>query len=111
MKLRLTRSTNLASSSHGDDNDQDRQEVAKHPDGDDHDAGEGRDSISGANNEKEEEKIVVIMLGRHAPAAESLSLTIVEESKEMFFRLGFFQTVGQKLVDDQRIDFPWILSS
>ena len=41
---------------------------------------------------------------RHAPASESLPLTIIKEMEEMFLRLGFSQTVATKLTDDQGID-------
>ena len=50
------------------------------------------------------------MLGRHALAAESTPLTIVKEMEEMFLRLGFNQTVAQKLVEDQGIDSQWTLA-
>ena len=66
---------------------------------------------SGANKEKEKEEAVTVTLGRHAPATESSSLTIIEEIEEMLLRLGFGQTVAQKLMDDQGIDSPWIIAS
>ena len=49
--------------------------------------------LSGANEEKEEDHSVTVMLGKCAPAAESLPPTIVKEMEETFLRLGFSQTV------------------
>ena len=48
---------------------------------------------------------------RCMPATESLPPTIIEEMEEMFFRLGFSQTVAMKLVDYQWIHSPWTLAS
>ena len=47
----------------------------------------------------------------HAPPAESLPPTVVEDIGEMFLRLGFSQTVTIKLVDDQWIDSLQTLAS
>ena len=51
MRSRLTRSINLASFSHGDNWDQDGQEVLGHPDGDDCDIEEDKQSPSGGQGE------------------------------------------------------------
>ena len=102
---------NLMSSSCGGDGNQDRQEVPKCTDGDDHDMEANKESPSGANKEKQEDEFVTVMLGRCTPAAESAPLIIIEEMEEMFLRLGFSSTVTQKLVDDQEIDSPQTLMS
>ena len=52
-----------------------------------------------------------MLLARYMPDTESPPLTIIKEMKEIFFRLGFSQTVAIKLVDDQAIVSPWILAS
>ena len=101
--MRPTRRPNLVSSSHGGNDDQDRQEVPEHPDGDNHDV-EDKESPSETNKEKEADEVVTEMLGRCTPTEESLPLIIIKEKDEMFIRLGFSQTVTKKLVDDQRID-------
>ena len=54
---------------------------------------------------------MTVMLGRHASAAKSLPPTIIKEMEEMYFRLGFNQTVDQKLANDQGIDSPQTLAS
>ena len=50
--------------------------------------------------------IVTLVLGRCTPATEKMLLTTVREMEEMFLRLGFSQTVAQKLVQDQGMDSP-----
>ena len=100
MRLRLTRSTNITSSSSGGDGNQDGQEGLEHPDGDNHDMEKDEESLSGADKEKEEEEVVIVTLGKWTPTTESLPLTIIKEMEEMFLRLGFSQKVTQKLVDD-----------
>ena len=102
---------NLASLSHGGDDNQDRQEVPEYPDGDNCDMEEDEESPSGANKEKEEEEEVVpVMLGRCVPATESLP-SIIKEMEKIFLDLGFNQVVAQKLVDDQEIDSSKTLTS
>ena len=44
---------------------------------------------------------MTVILGRHAPAAESPPLIIITEMEEMILRLGFSQTVAMKLVDEE----------
>ena len=97
MRSRLTRSTNLASSSQGGYDDQDRQKVPTCPDFDDCDIEENEEPLSGANEEKEEDNIVTVMLSRCATAIESLPPIA---AKEMEGRLCFSQKVAQKLMDD-----------
>ena len=109
MRLRLTRSMNVASSSHGGDCKWE-QEVPEHPDGDNNKAKEDKKSLSEANKQKEEDVVETVPLVRCAPAAESLPPTVVEEMEEIILRLGFGQTVAMKVVDDQGIDSPWSLS-
>ena len=55
MMYRLTKSTNFLSLSQGVDGKQDTQEVPEHPEGDNHDAGEDKKSLSEANDQKEED--------------------------------------------------------
>ena len=97
---------NYVSLSCGGNGNWDRLEVPEHHDSDDHDAKEDKKPLSGVNKEKEEHEAVTVMTGRHAPAAKSLPPMIVKEIKAMFLRLGFSQTVAQKLVDDQGKDSP-----
>ena len=108
MRLRPTRSTNLVS---GDDLNQDRQEVPEHPDCDDHEMEEQKESPSGANEQKEEDKVEIVLLAWWMTATESPPLNIIKEMEEMFLRLAFSQTVSIKLVVDQGIDSPWTLAS
>ena len=72
---------------------------------------EDKESLSGANKDKEKEDVVTVMLGRNVPATESPLLTTVEDMNEMFLRLRFSQTVAMKLVDDQGIVSPWTIAS
>ena len=44
-------------------------------------------------------------------ATESPPLTIIEEMEVMLLRLGFSQTVAQKLLDDKGIHSPWTIAS
>ena len=90
---------NLVSPSWGGDSNQDGQEGSKHPDGDNHDMEEDKDSQSGANKEKKEENVDTVAQSSHALATESPPL-IVKEMEEMFLSLGFIQVVAQKLVED-----------
>ena len=106
-----TRGANLASLSCGGDDDQDRQEVPKHQDSNKCDIEEDEESPSGTNKDKEENKVVTVMLGRCAPAPKSLPLIIIKEMEEMFLRLGFSETVAQKLAKDQGIDSPCALAN
>ena len=101
---------NLASLSCGSDGNQNGKEDPEHEDGDGHDVEEDKESLKKANKEKEEKEVVTVTLGWCAPAAESLPLSIIKEMEDMFLRLGFSPTVAQKLVDDQRICFPWTLA-
>ena len=100
MRLRLTRSTNLRSLSHGGNGNQDGQNVLKHPFGDDHDAKDDKKYLSETNKEGEEVDAVTAVHGQHTSAAASLTPTIITEMEEIFLRLGFTQTVAQKLADD-----------
>ena len=68
---------------------QDRQEIPKYQDGDDHNDKEDKETPGGANEEKEEDEVETVMLNRSAPATESLPPTIIEEMEEMFLKLGF----------------------
>ena len=94
----------------GHDRDQDGQEVPKCPDGNNHDAEEDEKSPSGANKQKEEDEVETMSLAWCTPATDILPLTIIEEMEEMFFRLGFSQTVAMTLVHDQGIVSTWILA-
>ena len=51
------------------------------------------------------------MLGRCAPATESMPQIINEEMEEMLLRLGFSKMVAQKLLENQGIYSPWTLAS
>ena len=73
MKLRPTTSSIITSSSHVGDGNHGRQEVPEHPDGDNHNMEEGKESLSGANEEKEEDEVVTVLFERHAPATESFA--------------------------------------
>ena len=66
--------------------------------GDDHDM-EG-ESPSGVNEWIDETKAITEVCRIHTLAPECPSLTIIEEMVQMFLRLGFSQTVVQKLVGD-----------
>ena len=105
MRLRQSRSTNLASLSHWGNSKQDKQEMPKHPDGHGHDGKKEKECTSGGNKEKEVDEVATVMLGSHALATECPSLNIKIEMQEMFFRLGFIQVVAQKVIGDQEIDF------
>ena len=109
MRLTLTRGVNLASLLHGGNSKQDGQEVLKHPDSDDHGMEEEKKSASGANEQKEEDEVETVLLARCVLAMKSLPPTL--SKKQIFLRLGFSQTVTQKLMDDQWIDYPWTLAS
>ena len=111
MRSRLTRSTNLASSSFGGDGKRTRQEVPECTSDDDHkDEGDKKPS-SEADNQAEEEEAVEVPLAACTPAAPSPPPTITKEMEEMFLRLGISQVVVLKLVEDQGIDSPWMLAS
>ena len=56
--------------------------------GDDHDDNEDEESLSRANEEKEDNDDDTIMLGKHVPAIESMTLTIKDKIQMMFLRLG-----------------------
>ena len=85
MRLRLTRSTNLASSSHGDDGEQVRQEVPECPGSDDCEDDKEEKSSSEADKQMEGDEDVTASPVTHALAASSLPPTIVKE----IFRLSF----------------------
>ena len=108
MRLRLTRSIALASSSHGGDGEWTRgcwttrwwwpcQRWCKKP-------------LSEADKQKEADVAKIASLARWAMAPTSPSPTITEEIGEML-RLSFTQRMAMKLVDDQGIDSPWTLAS
>ena len=63
--------------------------VPKHPDFDDHDGEEDKESSSVTNKQKEEDEMVTAMPGRSMPAIECLPPTTVKQMKEMFLNLGF----------------------
>ena len=67
--------------------------------------------MSEASKQKEGKEEDTAPPTSHAPAAESLPPTVVEEMEEMLLRLDFSQTVAMKLVNDQWIDSPWTLAS
>ena len=85
---------------------QDRQEEPEHPDGNDHDMEEDKESPSGTDKQKEEE-VETVMLARCMPAAECPPSAIIKEMERMIIRLGFSQTLAQKLVENERIGSPW----
>ena len=63
MTLRPTSSTNLESSSHGGDDNQDGQEVPECQGGNDHNGNEDKKPLIRANEEKEEVKVATVVLG------------------------------------------------
>ena len=65
-----------------------------------------KESPNGADEEKEEEKVATVVLGYFIPTVEIPPLVIKDEMQEMFLRLGFSQTIAQKLVEDQGISSP-----
>ena len=75
---------NLASLSFGEDINWDWQEVPKHPDSDDHDMKEDKQSLSGANEQKEEDEMVAAIPSKSAPATECSPLTIIEKMETLF---------------------------
>ena len=78
---------NFASLLHEGDSKQDEQKVSENPDCNNHDAEEDKESLSGADQQKEEDKDDTALLVWCAPAAESPLLTIIEEMEEMFLWL------------------------
>ena len=82
------------------DGNQDKHEILKCPDGDEHDGNNCEVSLSGASKVKEEDKVVTVVLGSHTPAVESPPLAIEDKMPQMFLKLGFSQMVDQKLVED-----------
>ena len=75
IRSRPTRSANLGSSSCGGDGNKDEQKVPKQH-CDDHDDEEDEESLSGANKEKEEDKVGTVALVSYTQAAESPSPTV-----------------------------------
>ena len=73
-----------------------------HPDSDNCDGEEDEKSLSGENEEKEENEVDTVMLGRCTSATECPHLTVEIEVQEMFLRLEFSQVVAQKLVETKR---------
>ena len=104
MRLRPTRNKILGSSSHGCDADQNRQEVIKCQDGDHHNSNKDEESLNGASKKDEENKVAIVVLGSHIPAAECPPLTIKDEIQEMLLRQWISQVVAQKLVEDLPMD-------
>ena len=103
-KVIPTKNANPRRLSHGDNGNQDGQEIHKWQEIDNHDGNKYEESQSGANKEKNQYKVTTIVLGNCMPAAESPLLTVKNEMKDMLIRLGLSQMVAQKLVEDQGKD-------
>ena len=116
MRSRLTRNTNLACLSCGDDGNRDEQEVPGHPEGNDNDNYNDKENDndkkkdkeypSGANEQKKEDMDDTVMPVRCAPVTESQPPTIIKEGEDRFS-----QMVAMKLVNDQGTYSPLTFAS
>ena len=104
MRLRPIEIVNPGSLSHGGDGNCDKQEFCNFLEGDNQNGDKDKESLSGANDEKGEEEVATVVLSNCMPAEESPPPTVKEEMQMILLRLGFSQTVTQKLVEDQVID-------
>ena len=90
---------------------QDGQEVHDHWEGDDNNGNKGKESPSRAEKEEKDDKADSIVLGNQMLITDCPPPTVEDEIQEMFLRLGFSQTVNQKLVKDEGIDSAQTLGS
>ena len=79
--------------------------------GDDHNNDEGKESLSGADEEKESNDAETAVLGDCGLAIASPSPTIKGAMQAMFIRLLFSHILMKKLGKDQGTDFPMTLAS
>ena len=67
------------------------QEVHECHKGVNHDVNEDKESPSGANEGKEEDKVATVVFGNHMSAAEKVPSTVKDEMQGMFLRLEFIK--------------------
>ena len=111
MRSRLTKSMNLASSSHGGCSEQAGQEVSECLSDDNYEGKRDKKPLSEADNQEEEEVAAEVPPAACTPAIPSPSPMVVKEMEEMFLRLGFSQAAVLMLVEDQGMNSPWTLAS
>ena len=102
----MLRTANPGSSSCGGAGDWDRQEVHEHQAGGKHEDNVDEESPSRTDEEQEGDEIESIDHDKCRFASKASPLTIKDQIMAMFIRPIFSQTVAEKLVEDQGIDFP-----